>query len=136
MGVQSTNETSYTFISNIHVLHTTESVQHNTVRDGLDKVFESKHGADVHTDLQARGKEPSTALGHTFGQLRPVIILLDCHKMSREVRDSSVGIATGSTAGVRLPTVQDFSLLHSVHTGPGADPACYPMGTGGKAVGA
>jgi hypothetical protein len=30
---------------------------------------------------------------------------------------------------------QDFSLLHSVHTGYGAHPAFYPMGTGDKAAG-
>jgi hypothetical protein len=45
-------------------------------------------------------------------------------------RDSSVGIATGWTAGVRLPAVQDFSLLHSVQTGSGTHPASYPVTSG------
>jgi hypothetical protein len=41
------------------------------------------------------------------------------------------------TAGVRFPAgASDFSLLHSVQTGPGAHPASYPMGTVGKAAGA
>jgi hypothetical protein len=45
-------------------------------------------------------------------------------------RDSSVGIATGWTDGVRLPAgARDFSLLHSVQTNCGAHPASYPMGT-------
>jgi hypothetical protein len=37
-------------------------------------------------------------------------------------RDSSVGIATGYGLGVesRVPAVQDFSLLQSVHTGLGS----------------
>jgi hypothetical protein len=43
--------------------------------------------------------------------------------------DSSVGIATGWTARVRFQTVQEFSLLHVVHTGSGAHQA-YLMGTG------
>jgi hypothetical protein len=30
--------------------------------------------------------------------------------------DSSVGIATGCTAGVRFPEGQDYPLLHSVQT--------------------
>jgi hypothetical protein len=46
-------------------------------------------------------------------------------------RDISVGTATGWTARVRFPAVQDFSLLHSVQTGSGVHPASYPMGTGG-----
>jgi hypothetical protein len=40
--------------------------------------------------------------------------------------------ATGLTARIRFPTVHDFSLLHSVQTGPGVHPAFYPMGTGGS----
>jgi hypothetical protein len=40
-------------------------------------------------------------------------------------------IATGWTAGVRLPTgVRDVPILRSVQTGSGAHPAFYPMGTG------
>jgi hypothetical protein len=55
--------------------------------------------------------------------------------------DSVQRQATGWTAGVRFPAVQAFSLLHSVQTGAGADPASYSMGTkgdfpGGKAAGA
>jgi hypothetical protein len=38
-------------------------------------------------------------------------------------RDSSVGIATGWAAWVRFPAVKDVSLLHTVHTGSGANPA-------------
>jgi hypothetical protein len=39
-------------------------------------------------------------------------------------RDSTVGIATGWTAGARFPEgLRDFSLLHSAQTGPGAHPA-------------
>jgi hypothetical protein len=40
--------------------------------------------------------------------------------------------AMGWTTRVPFPTVQDFSLLHSVYTGSGAHPASYPMGTGGS----
>jgi hypothetical protein len=47
--------------------------------------------------------------------------------------------ATGWTARVRIPTVQDFSLLHSAQTDSGVHPASYPIGTrgyfpGGKAA--
>jgi hypothetical protein len=45
-------------------------------------------------------------------------------------RDNSVGIATGWTSRVRVPSVQNLSLLHSVQTGSGAHPASYQMGTG------
>jgi hypothetical protein len=48
-------------------------------------------------------------------------------------RDSSVGIATGWTTGVRFPAgARDFSLLHRVQTGSGAHPASYTIGTGGS----
>jgi hypothetical protein len=56
-------------------------------------------------------------------------------------RNSSVGIATGWTAGVRFPVeAKDFSLLHSGQTGSGAHPASHPLDTGdsfpgGKAEG-
>jgi hypothetical protein len=41
-------------------------------------------------------------------------------------RDSSVGIATGWTAGVRFPAeAKRFSVLHSVHTGSGTHFASY-----------
>jgi hypothetical protein len=36
----------------------------------------------------------------------------------------------GSTARVRFPAWQDFSLLHSVHTEFEAHPSSYPIGTG------
>jgi hypothetical protein len=39
--------------------------------------------------------------------------------------------ATGWTAQFRFQAWQDFSLLHSAQAGSGADPAFYPMGTGG-----
>jgi hypothetical protein len=61
-------------------------------------------------------------------------------------RDSAVGIATGyrlddQGVGVRVPVGANFSLLHVVQTGSGADPVSYSVGTGdsfpkGKAVGA
>jgi hypothetical protein len=38
--------------------------------------------------------------------------------------------AMGWMAKVRFPAVQDFSLLHSVHTDSGAHPVSYAMGTG------
>jgi hypothetical protein len=47
-------------------------------------------------------------------------------------REGSVGIATGCTARVRFPAVQDLSLLHSVQTESGANPASYPVGSGGS----
>jgi hypothetical protein len=50
-------------------------------------------------------------------------------------RDILVGIATGWTARVRFPAVLDFSLLHSVQIGSGANPSCYPMGTDGSFTG-
>jgi hypothetical protein len=47
--------------------------------------------------------------------------------------DSSVGIATGEGLGRlrdRLPAGEtDFSLFHSVQTGPGAHPTSYTMST-------
>jgi hypothetical protein len=61
-------------------------------------------------------------------------------------RDSVVGITTGywlDDGGSEFESRynQEFSLLHVVHTGSGAHPASYPMGTGdsflgGKAAGA
>jgi hypothetical protein len=48
--------------------------------------------------------------------------------------DSSVCMATGGTAVVRVPG-KYFSLLHSVQTGSGAHPASYPMGSGALSVG-
>jgi hypothetical protein len=49
--------------------------------------------------------------------------------------------ATGWTAQVRFPAMQDFSHLHSVQTGSGAHPTSCPVGIGryspgGKAAGA
>jgi hypothetical protein len=44
-------------------------------------------------------------------------------------------MATGWTARVRFPAMQDFSLLHSVQTDSGAHPASYPMHTGGSGPG-
>jgi hypothetical protein len=43
-------------------------------------------------------------------------------------RDSSVGIATGWKAEVRLPAVQDFYLLHSVQTHSGGQPSLLSNG--------
>jgi hypothetical protein len=37
------------------------------------------------------------------------------------------------TAGIRFLTgAGDFSVLHTIQTGPGVHPASYPMGTGGS----
>jgi hypothetical protein len=42
------------------------------------------------------------------------------------------GIATSWTAGVRfLARTRNFSLVHSVQTGFGVQPASFPMGSGG-----
>jgi hypothetical protein len=57
-------------------------------------------------------------------------------------RDSSVGIETGWTSGIRFPAgSRNVFLLYSAQTGLGAQSAFYSMGTGGsfpggKAVGA
>jgi hypothetical protein len=53
----------------------------------------------------------------------------------KESRDSAVGIATcygldGRSVGVRAPVRIRFSLLHVFHTGSGAHPTSYPIGTG------
>jgi hypothetical protein len=50
---------------------------------------------------------------------------------------SSYSVATGygldgRRFGIRIPVGQHFSLLHSVQTGSGTQPAYYPMGTGGS----
>jgi hypothetical protein len=50
---------------------------------------------------------------------------------------SAVGIATAygldnREVGVRVLVGSEFSLLHIVHTGSGAHPAYYPMGTRGS----
>jgi hypothetical protein len=53
-------------------------------------------------------------------------------------RDNSVGIATGyglddRGSGVRFPVgAGNFSLHHCFQNGSGAQPAYYPMGTGGS----
>jgi hypothetical protein len=39
---------------------------------------------------------------------------------------------TGWVVWVRFPAVQDFSILHSIQTGSGAQPASYPMGSRGS----
>jgi hypothetical protein len=54
--------------------------------------------------------------------------------LNTRTRDSAVSIATGSDrgVGVRIPTVQKFSLLHSVQTGSGAHTVSCPMGTRGS----
>jgi hypothetical protein len=61
-------------------------------------------------------------------------------------RNRAVDIAIGygpdkRGVAVRVSVGQEFSLLRSVQTGPGANPASYPMGTrrlfpGGKVAGA
>jgi hypothetical protein len=43
-----------------------------------------------------------------------------------------LGAATGWTARVRFPAVEDVSLLHVVQTGSGAHPVSYPVGTEGS----
>jgi hypothetical protein len=47
-----------------------------------------------------------------------------------EIAQSVQRQATGWTARVRFPAMQDSSLLHSVQTGSGTHPASYPLGTG------
>jgi hypothetical protein len=51
-------------------------------------------------------------------------------------RDSAVGTATGyglEDRGVRVGVKgQEFSLLHVVQTGSGANPTAYPVGAGGS----
>jgi hypothetical protein len=50
-------------------------------------------------------------------------------------RDSSDGIATGyglDGTGSISRQEQDFSLLHSVQNGSGAQPASYPVDSGGS----
>jgi hypothetical protein len=52
-------------------------------------------------------------------------------------RDSSVGIATGCTSGVRFSAGErDYLILHSVQTGFETHTFCYPVCTGDKAAGA
>jgi hypothetical protein len=56
-------------------------------------------------------------------------------------RDSVVGIATGygldnREVGVRVPVGSRISSSSRRPDGSGAHPASYPMGTGGKMVGA
>jgi hypothetical protein len=46
-------------------------------------------------------------------------------------RDSSDGIVTGPTSGVRVPAGERLSILHSAQTGSRAHPTCYPMDAGG-----
>jgi hypothetical protein len=50
-------------------------------------------------------------------------------------KETGVGIATGWTARVQFPALQDFSLLYVVKTESRAHPASYPMGTGGSIPG-
>jgi hypothetical protein len=55
-------------------------------------------------------------------------------------RDSAIGIATGygldgRGVGVRVPVGARFSPLHVDHTGSGAHPASYPIGTWGSSPG-
>jgi hypothetical protein len=59
----------------------------------------------------------------------------------RYVRDTAVDTATGYGLDDRGSDFesqkdQEFSFFHVVHTGFGAHPAPYTMGTGGKATGA
>jgi hypothetical protein len=55
--------------------------------------------------------------------------------MSKSSRDSSVNIVMGyglDSKGLIPGRATDFSLLHSVQTGPGAHPSSYIAGTGGS----
>jgi hypothetical protein len=45
-------------------------------------------------------------------------------------RDSSVGIATGCTAGVQFLALSSFSLFHCIEAGSGVHSVSYPMCTG------
>jgi hypothetical protein len=68
--------------------------------------------------------------------IQPVIIIFVAVAVSRS-RDGSVGIVTGYRLDdrgdeVRVPIGSKIFSLHVVHTGSGAHPASYPMGTGGS----
>jgi hypothetical protein len=59
--------------------------------------------------------------------------------MKAGVSQSVQQLATGwTTEGLKFESRhgQQFCPLHVVQTGSGAHPASYPIGTGGKAVGA
>jgi hypothetical protein len=67
------------------------------------------------------------------------VIATFCSKISLNIylnyiqANSSVGIATGWKASVRLSAgPRDFSLLHSVRNGSRAHSASHSMGTGGS----
>jgi hypothetical protein len=57
-------------------------------------------------------------------------------KAKKEINVIKFGIAQSVyrlAMGVLIPAgARDFSLLHSVQTGSGADPTSYPMSTGGS----
>jgi hypothetical protein len=71
--------------------------------------------------LYPRGNRPRYPLDRRLGGPR--------------IRDSSVGLATSTTARVRFPVEASFCLLHVVQTGSGAHPVSYPMGTVGSFAG-
>jgi hypothetical protein len=59
------------------------------------------------------------------------------YKHLSKSQDSTVGIATGyglddQGVGVQVPVGAKKILFHVIHTGSGAHPAPYPMGTGGS----
>jgi hypothetical protein len=47
------------------------------------------------------------------------------------IKDTSINMEMGCTAGVRFQARVSFSLLHSVQTGSGVHPVSYTMDIGG-----
>jgi hypothetical protein len=79
--------------------------------------------------LQLLGR-PAHSLVTTLTELsiKIIFILLNEYDI---IAQSVHRRSTGPYGRVRFPVEErDFSLLHSVHTGPEACPASYPMGTG------
>jgi hypothetical protein len=60
------------------------------------------------------------------------ILFFNLTMLSVTPRDSLVCIATGWTARVQFPAVQDFSLLRSLETESGAHPDSHSVDTGGS----
>jgi hypothetical protein len=59
--------------------------------------------------------------------------LFTSNEFKKSKCDSSVGIATGQTTGVRfLAGARNFSVLCGAQTGSGVHPAPYTMGAGGS----
>jgi hypothetical protein len=105
---------------------------------------------NVHKECSARGCALSCCtkyVGHVSWSLNywDYVIMKQLHICSTCYRslpnccgglDSWASIATGWTVGVWLPAgARIFSFLHSVQTSSGAQPASWPMGSGGSFCG-